>query len=246
MKWHSEDILSILDACCESYTFPMLDNGYVYPAATRLSLYRSSQDWALVIEVFGFSPRCGLPDTQIYTFASNVQRTKSSQDYVTRQAYETYLANNKHNESTFIFPIEEGEWLDAENPEIVADGQQTVLVRENEVRVPQLREYGANGIALQSPPSIHVFELCRMLAASNRNSVLATPEERRTCILPELWEIMQLDEWNHPDLVGNERPSSNATFRSLAAVLVSGDVSLYQPSGRPNAHWKNWPEGGTL
>jgi len=50
-------ILTILDACCHSATFPMLDNGYVYLAASRLSLHRSTTDWALVIEVFGFSPR---------------------------------------------------------------------------------------------------------------------------------------------------------------------------------------------
>jgi len=35
-----EEILSILDDCCDAFTFPMLDNGYVYLAATRLSLYR--------------------------------------------------------------------------------------------------------------------------------------------------------------------------------------------------------------
>jgi hypothetical protein len=34
-----EDILSILDGCCGAFSFPMLDNGYVYLAGTRLSLY---------------------------------------------------------------------------------------------------------------------------------------------------------------------------------------------------------------
>jgi hypothetical protein len=46
----------------------MLDNGYIYLAATRLSLFRSSRDWAITIEVFGYSPRAGIPDTSIYTF----------------------------------------------------------------------------------------------------------------------------------------------------------------------------------
>lgn len=31
-------------------TFPMLDDGYLYLAATRLCLHRSDTDWALVIE----------------------------------------------------------------------------------------------------------------------------------------------------------------------------------------------------
>jgi hypothetical protein len=48
MRWKSEDILSILDQCSADFTFPMLDNGYVYLAATRLSLHRSDADWGLV------------------------------------------------------------------------------------------------------------------------------------------------------------------------------------------------------
>jgi uncharacterized protein DUF7003 len=38
MSFDPERILSILDRCCERYAFPMLDNGYVYLAGTRLSL----------------------------------------------------------------------------------------------------------------------------------------------------------------------------------------------------------------
>ena len=42
--WTTDKILQVFDGCCESYTFPMLDNGYVYLAATRLSLHRSPSD----------------------------------------------------------------------------------------------------------------------------------------------------------------------------------------------------------
>ena len=45
-----KQILNILDDCCEAFTFPMLDNGYVYPVASRLTLFRSDLDWAIVIE----------------------------------------------------------------------------------------------------------------------------------------------------------------------------------------------------
>lgn len=246
MNWHPKDILSALDKCCESFTFPMLDNGYVYPAASRLSLYRSAEDWAMVIEVFGFSPRSGIPDIQLHTFASRLRRGKSAGDYVSRQAYESYLANNEHNESTFVYPIEEGSWLHSENPELLAEGRSTVQVRGNSVDTPQLAEYASHDISLQDPPNVHVFEFCRFLAAFARGSVLATVDERRMCVQPELEQVMQLEEWNHPDLVNGERLSGNATFKSLAEVLVSGNVSAYQPSEEPNTHWKSWPEGGTL
>lgn len=224
----------------------MLDNGYVYLAATRLSLYRSPEDWAMVIEIFGFSPRSGIPDVQLYTFASRLRRGKSVDDYVSRQAYDSYLANNEYNESTFIFPIEEGSWLDSEDPEFLAEGQNAVLVRGNPVDTPQLSEYGAYDIDLQESPKVYVFEFCRFLAGSARSSVLATAEERRTCVPSELEQIIQLEEWSHPDLLNDERPSSNATFKLLVEVLAYGNVSAYQPSEEPNTHWKNWPDGGTL
>ena len=44
----------------------------------------------------------------------------------------------------------------------------------------------------------------------------------------------------------NNRPSSYETWQLLAKVIVSGDPSVYQPSLKPNTHWKNWPESGSL
>src|SRR5262245_18662744 len=98
MQHTPDQILSILDRCCDAFTFPMLDNVYVYLAATRLSLFRSAQDWAMVIEVFGFSPRSGLPDTHIRTFASSLINRKSARDYVSQDAYNAYLANHPNDE----------------------------------------------------------------------------------------------------------------------------------------------------
>src|SRR3954453_1432038 len=101
MAFDTEQILSILDRCCDAFKFPMLDNGYVYLAATRLSLYRSATDWAMVIEVFGFSPRSGIPDNHIHTFTSRLHDRDSPEQYLNRPAYEDYLANNPHNDSRF-------------------------------------------------------------------------------------------------------------------------------------------------
>jgi hypothetical protein len=41
----SAAILRILDDASRAFAFPCLDNGYVYLAATRLSLFRSPDDW---------------------------------------------------------------------------------------------------------------------------------------------------------------------------------------------------------
>jgi hypothetical protein len=247
MAFDPEEILAILDRCCDAFRFPMLDNGYVYLAATRLSLYRSATDWAIAIEVFGFSPRAGLPDTHIQTFASRLHDRDPPEHYVNRQAYEGYLANNPHNEYRSIFPVQEGPWHDAEEMEFVAPSANAVVVRDGAIALPSIDDYGRHGIELEQAPRVQVFELCRFLADIAREQVFATPKERRVSVLPELEQILQLEEWHHPNVVDEEeRPSGSETFQQLARVLATGDVRQYQPSQSPNTHWRNWPEGGHL
>jgi len=83
--------------------------------------------------------------------------------------------------------------------------------------------------------------------AGTRLSLLATPHEGRVSVLPEMEPLLQLEEWHHPNVVDDKgRPSTSETFRQLAQVLATGDVSLYHPSQPPNTHWRNWPEGGSL
>ncbi|QPJ61000.1 MAG: hypothetical protein G3M70_03480 [Candidatus Nitronauta litoralis] len=105
MNWSSEKILQTLDLCAENNTFPMLDNGYVYLAATRMSLFFSKEDWGLSIEVFGFSPRSGLPDLHIYNFSSKLNNRDKASDYSSHEAYENYLKNHPNDEFRFFYPI---------------------------------------------------------------------------------------------------------------------------------------------
>jgi hypothetical protein len=244
MRFSKEEILRVLDDCCGAFTFPMLDNGYVYLAATRLTLFRSPDDWAMTIEVFGFSPRAGLPDVHVYSFGGTLCNRKGPDDYVSREAYDNYLTNNPHNESRFIYAVAEGDWLDGE---AVSGTASEVVLRDEAVRLPTIEELSKQGIEVEDEKEIRVFELCRYLAAIRRSAVLATTEELRANISPRLVQVLQLDEWNHPNVVDDEcRPSGSKTFQQLAEVLMTGDVSVYQPTLPPNTHWKNWPEGGTL
>ncbi len=239
-----EFIVKVLDACCGSFTFPMLDNGYVYSAASRLSLHRSEIDWAMVIELFGFSPRSGLPDVHVHTFGSRLHNRDRVEDYVTSDAHQAYLANNPNNDSRFFHPIEAGAWIDEDEPETVS-GPGIVTLRGTTFSLPSLEGYRSAGIELQAArPAI--FELCRFLAHHQRDQVLATYSERRVSVPPELTEILVLEDWHHPDVCSGELPSETETFRQLAAVLVSGDVSRYMTAEAYNTHWRHWPDAGAL
>jgi hypothetical protein len=243
VHFDSDEILSVLD---DSFNFPMLDNGYVYLAATRLELYRSVTNWAMVVEVFGFSPRTELPDTCIHTFARRLHDRNPPENYVSREAYEYYLSNNSHNESRFFFPIDAGSWQDSENGEFVDEDATEIVLRGQALTLPNRDEYDRHVVALEQPSRIQVFELCRFLADIAREQVLATRQERRVSVMPDMSQVLQLEEWHHPDLGNGERPSRSETFQQLAQVLATGDAKLYHPSRPPNTHWSNWPEGGRL
>lgn len=157
-----------------------------------------------------------------------------------------YLRNNPHNEFRSAFPIEEGDWQDADDLELVSPVASEVSVRGRRVPLPKHSDYAHRGIELEESPNVQVFELCRYLADVAREQVLATPEERRVSVLAEMEQVLQLDEWNHPNLVEDDRPSGSETFQQLAEVLVSGDVTRFQPTLPANTHWSNWPDGGRL
>lgn len=112
--------------------------------------------------------------------------------------------------------------------------------------IPSSSDLEKHGISLSQPPRVYTFELCRFLAETHRDMVLASTSERRTSVPDELDEILVLDEWCHPDIVATERPSESETFQLLATVLVSGDPRAYRPRSAPNTHWSRWPDGGTL
>jgi hypothetical protein len=247
MEFEPEDILSVLDRCCDAFTFPMLDNGYVYLAATRLSLYRSAADWAMVLEMFGFSPRAGLPNTHIHTFASTLHDRAPPESFVDWEAYENEMTYHPHDESRFVHPVSEGPWKERPYDEFVAPGAREIVVRGRPVPRPAPGEYARHGIELEQPPRVRVYELCRYLADVAREKVLATPQERRGNVPPELRQVLQLEEWHHPDVADAfDRPSGSETFQQLARVLVTGNRRHYRPSVKPNTHWSNWPMGGQL
>ena len=247
MPYEPSDILAILDRGCDSFNFPMLDNGYVYLAASRLSLYRSADDWALVFEIFGFSPRSGVPDLNVTTFASTLHDRDSPEQYVSEVAYLGYLARKPNNDARFFYPIEGDAWVDmADDGEFIAEEVTELSVRGQSVSLPPLSDYAAHGINLSHPGRVTIFELCRMLTATRRDLVLGTMAERRVSVPPQLDLIMTLDDWRHPDLLEDERPGTSETFQQIAEVLVSGNVNAYHPTQVPNTHWSFWPEGGLL
>ena len=70
-----------------------------------------------------------------------------------------------------------------------------VIVRDRPISLPSLSEYARHGVETEYAARVQVFELCRFLAGMARELVLATPqEERRVSVLPEMTQLLQLEE----------------------------------------------------
>jgi hypothetical protein len=230
-----EEILSQLDDCARGFTFPMLDNGYVYLADARLSAYRDETRWALIIEVVGYNPRAGGHGGAcncLHCFGNCLRRPPGT-------ANEDFLCVTDDGP--------DGPTFDDENDSDIREGARTIRIRDSIVLLDLAPEaLTRKGIEPEDPPQITGAELLRGLVPEHRDLLLATEEELRGRVPPDLPLVLRLDAWHHPDLAGDELPSESETFKLIADVLVSGNPSNYRPTEEPNTHWKNWPEAGSL
>jgi hypothetical protein len=103
-----------------------------------------------------------------------------------------------------------------------------VTVRGKEIAIPRRDELRRLGIEPSEPDRMRTFEVCRYVAAIERDLVLATPDERRAHVPADLAEILVLDNWHHPDTVTGQVASDTAAFRSIAEVLATGDITAYE------------------
>jgi hypothetical protein len=236
MSFSAQSILNQLDHCADSGQFPVLDNGYVYPAAVRLSVFRDDSDWLMIIESLGaYSPRtsgCDSFQNCLYTYGGD-----------------EFLTPGTSN-GNFLYPIES----DDDDP-LFADKYdwnlrqeaRTLWIRDQRITFdPSPESLAQKGITLIEPPEIDPPSVLRSLLPEHRELLLASDKElaqRNPGKLP-LW--LRLDKWNHPDISAGVIPSEHPTFQMLAKAITTGDKSHYRPELLPNTAWWCWPEGGTL
>jgi hypothetical protein len=229
-RFTTDEILEQLDHCARGYTFPMLDNGYVYPGDVRLAAYADKNRWAILIEALGFSYRAMLPhgiSTHLYQFGNCLKGEPGM---------------GKH-----IDPLTWDHPEDGDDDEGIPPTVLQVRIRGRSVPIPRDPQvFAGKGIVRKDAVFLQGQELLRVLLPEHRQELLATEKELRRAIPASLPLFTRLDEWRHPDLVNEELPSETETFRKLADALVAGDPNRLLMTEAPNTHWKHWPEGGTL
>ncbi len=228
------EILYQLDKAADDFIFPMLDNGYYYHGDQKMTIFGDRSRWAILIEVLQFNNHRhdieGI--TNITTFFGNCVISENNNDNF-------YMFAQNADTETFLDDEDDGPFL---NPYA-----KTILIRSIEVPIVQDRQYYVTkGIELEYDDKIMPWEFMRGLVPEYSSMFWITQEEISRSIPIDLPVIMVLNKWHHPDLASGEKPSSTETFQQIAGVLLTGDISIYEPGEDYNTHWSNWPEGGML
>lgn len=230
-EYSAKEILNQLDKCAEDYTFPMLDNGYIYLVTSKLTAYRDEKRWVIIIEVVGYNYKGrghnGINNClHIFGNCIDFEPGTDNNNFL-------YPTDNSSDEPTFV-------------EEILNSKIKTMILRKKEITINHNREfYAEKGIEFEEEDKIFIWEFLRGLVPEYENDFFATETEIRERIPKDLTKFLELKEWNHPDCADSELPSKNETFKLIAKALETGITELYKPTKEPNNHWKNWPYGGT-
>ncbi len=231
----ASEILNQLDQCNSDYTFPMLDNGYVYLAGTKLSAYRDEKLWVILIEVIGFNYRGGGHNgisncLHIYGNCLSYPPGTANENFLT-------LTDNANDSNTF--DDEEDFYLNPHCSSFRLRNEVLPIIHDRQ-------KYKSLGIEPEDETSINAFEFLRLLDALYHDKLVATEKEIRERIPADIPKIIELDEWFHPDVINGKLPSENETFKQISLTLETGNIEYFRPTQKPNTNWRNWPDGGTL
>jgi Family of unknown function (DUF7003) len=245
----AQDVLQFLDSCLKknpAWFFIDLEHPYVYTANSRLNLYADDARWAIVSEVSGYNPRAGRFSLTVTWLGNCLQRLKPAGD-----------RNQFTWNAEFITLIEGIPLYEATQHFASAVTPMQLQIRDHIVRVPSGKGTFVPKTEGRSwPKGAQPEDLGRYVAYEYADLCRATDAEKRMHLPADLPELMTIDEWYHrswyyghgftdPQPVG-DAPSSYETYRLIAEVLAGRDPSRYRPTLKPNSHWSNWPQAGSL
>lgn len=226
-----KQILADLDKHAAEFNFPVLDNAYVDYAAARLTAFRSETDWLLVFEVLGFSTREVQFVDDLYAYGSCVPR----EGFIGEEV--PFMASAKQ-------PL-----FDPATNAFVADWRQWTIDRKGkEVSFsPTLDEYRKAGVLIAQDATsgqwqeidllrFLVYRLGEDLFLSDRELLARVPNCGTMPV------FIRSQQWQHPDISGEECPSKSISMRTLMDALSSRNPTVFA-EGHPNTHWSFWTDG---
>lgn len=225
----TEQILKAFDKHALEFNFPMLDNDYIEFASARLSAFQGAKNWLIIFEILGFSSKEIEFVDDIYAFGSCVE-------------LEGFSAEEIPVSQSSLDKI-----FDSETNECIADWSHwSIKVKGKEMSFsPTREEYAEAGIIIKQEPgpgTLKEIELLRFLVHRLGKDPIFMSESDLFNHFPKckgLKCFIRADQWEHPDLANEEKPSNNIAIRSLLEAIAQRDSNLFD-QGLPNTHWTFW------
>ena len=222
----ADRILRQLDEAAETYRFPAFDNAH-YPAAdARLTAFRGSREWLLVFQVIAAAVSQGRFVNNVYAFGNEIERPglQDGIEIISESPYQKMWDEDME----FV--------LDLHGFEVMINGRRRAFA-------PTQADYGLAGIDLQSSDEPMLLLLRWITSEIGGELFLDDKSLLAACGRSgaELHRFLEVDDWRHPDVVSDEKPSSTPCLTSLAHALERNDPRLYVCREETfNTHWTFW------
>jgi hypothetical protein len=249
----AEDIIEYLNRVPYSiYFFIDLEHPYFYTANSRLTLFADETRWAIVFEKSGYINR-GFREELELSYYGNCLENLEPHSVMKAHFYNTQC----------ITLIDGDELARIENDfENLKEDIDKIKVREQMVKIPCSKagylKWVPDILSRSYPEEATFVDLIRYIAYEYEELCRATEDELRLCIPKDLPKLMVIDEWHHrsyavfdnagtePVSILGDPPDTYETYCLIAKVLENKDPNLFKPTLKPNNHWSNWPEAGSL
>ena len=221
-----------------------LEHGYWVTAGSRLHLYADEGRWAMVMEKVGYMNRGDVISAELYYFGNAYRPIIETHGEAAKTSNTKYITLVDAEELGRLSTTGDGTALF----ELVAPDHREAHVHGHTVELPDARAIATLGIPTEryaNPNNLVDFgSLARYLTAAHPDLAYATEPEIRTQLPGDLRKLLTIDAFEHLSVYEDDcRPSSLETYQLIAEVLVTRDVSRWQPTQPPNNHWSNWESG---
>lgn len=227
MKDWDKEILSQMDREAADYKFPMLNNAYLRGADIRLIAFSSTFEWLIIFQQIGVMEECD--------FVNVVS------------AYGNRLEKPGTQKVVRLVDSPPGGRIRDERGHLNLNMWDFTIAIKNDIMhlTPNKEDYTASKVEVDgdAPPSAMILRLLSVLIPEKL--FLSDEELLKICRREEadLKKFLQLEDWCHPDVADDERPSQSPCLRSLALAIAMNDVNLYRcPISSFNTHWIRWEE----
>ncbi|WP_163411010.1 DUF7003 family protein [Flavobacterium ajazii] len=223
-----------------------LEHGYCETAGSRIHLYGDSTRWAVVFEKSGYQNRGTSAEIELDYVGNCI-------DYpVDKYPERNYITNSGR-----IILIDSGEFERIENKdgvemetfELIDKGIKDIKIRDEFIPFDNnYKNYEKVGIQIRdydNPKSLIGFgDLIRYLHETNPKLISARENEIRKHIPKDIPKLMTIDEFHFVSPYDKANlPSKQETYKLIAKILTTRDITNWKPTQKTNNSWKNWESG---